>query len=287
MYIANVYKIFLASPSDVPTERQIAQQVIDKWNVLHSHARKTILQAIGWETHSYSSMEGRPQGILNKQILQDADFLIGIFWCRIGTPTGEHESGTIEEIKEHISAGKPAMLCFSSQPVVPGSIDLEQYEKLMGFKKECFEKGLLVEYDTLEKFQDVLYNSLVHRANANNPFVGFEVAEGESVIDPTANFIDEPELDIPTLNDDEKKLLLEASQDPSGNILKLVFLGGSALQTNGKEMLQDNSPRERARWEAALNNLINNNLVEGVGYKGEIFKVTHYGYEIADRLRNT
>ena len=69
MYSANVYKIFLASPSDVAKERQISRETIQKWNELHSENTGIVLQAIGWETHSYSSMDDRAQGLLNKQIL--------------------------------------------------------------------------------------------------------------------------------------------------------------------------------------------------------------------------
>lgn len=46
MYSANVYKVFLASPSDVAKERQIARDVIQKWNDLHSEETGVVLQAI-------------------------------------------------------------------------------------------------------------------------------------------------------------------------------------------------------------------------------------------------
>ncbi|URM14689.1 hypothetical protein KLJ63_03620 [Vibrio splendidus] len=173
MYAANVYKVFLASPSDVAKERQIAREVIQKWNNLHSEETGVVLQAVGWETHSYSAMGDRAQGVLNKQILQDADFLIGMFWTRIGTPTGDHESGTLEEIREHIQKDKPAMICFSDQPVQLGSVDQEQYKKLMDFKTECYQKGLVSSYETLDNFSNIINEALVRRANKQDPFVGF------------------------------------------------------------------------------------------------------------------
>ncbi len=283
MFPANVYKIFLASPSDVPKERQLAREAVQKWNELHSERTGIILQAVGWETHSYSSMEGRAQGILNKQILKDADFLIGIFWCRLGTPTGDHESGTLEEIREHIGANKPAMICFSDQPVQMGSVDQDQYNKLMSFKKECFGQGLLSIYKSLEEFKSIIYEALVRRTNGKDPFVGTNNRD-EMQIDYTAN--ETSNSVIPELSEDAKTLLIEASQDPSGDILKISFIGGSTFQTNGKQMLQNNSPRERARWQAALDLLVEKDLVEAVGYKGEVFKVTHYGYEVVDQIKN-
>lgn len=282
MYSANVYKVFLASPSDVAKERQIAREVIQKWNDLHSEETGVILQAIGWETHSYSAMGDRAQGVLNKQILQDADFLIGMFWTRIGTPTGDHESGTLEEIREHIQKDKLAMICFSDQPVQMGSVDQDQYQKLVDFKAECYQKGLVSSYETLENFSNIINEALIRRVNKQDPFVGFH-REESTIIDL---FGGTPSLAKHQLSDDAAELLVEASKDRSGDIMKISFLGGSTLQTNGKQMLQNDSAREIARWEAALNSLVNEGFVEAVGHKGQVFRVTHSGYEYVDQLKN-
>ncbi|OLQ69863.1 hypothetical protein BIT28_07750 [Photobacterium proteolyticum] len=282
MYTANVYKVFLASPSDVAKERQIAREVIQKWNDLHSEETGIVLQAIGWETHSYSAMGDRAQGVLNKQILQDADFLVGMFWTRIGTPTGDHESGTLEEIREHINKGKPAMICFSDQPVQMGSVDQEQYQKLMAFKDECYQKGLVSSYETLDAFSNIINEALVRRANKQDPFVGFQ-REESIIIDPFGGY---PEISKPQLSAEARELLIEASNDSHGDIMKVAYLGGSSIQTNGKQILQNDSAREIARWDAALNSLINEGYVEPVGHKGQVFRITHAGYEYADILKN-
>ncbi|MCK5270370.1 MAG: hypothetical protein KAJ46_06280 [Sedimentisphaerales bacterium] len=154
-YSANVYKVMIASPGDVAKERQLAKEVIQEWNDLHSEQTNIMLLPILWETHSSPEMGDRPQAIINKQILKDADLLIGIFWTRIGTPTSKAESGTVEEIKEHIDADKPAMIYFSKQPVLPDSIDQKQYAKLKKFKESIKGTGLYNDYDTLAKFKDV------------------------------------------------------------------------------------------------------------------------------------
>jgi hypothetical protein len=61
---------------------------------------------VGWEMHSAPDLAGRPQELINDRVLKDCDLLGGIFWTRLGTPTGESASGTVEEIKEHLAAGK-------------------------------------------------------------------------------------------------------------------------------------------------------------------------------------
>ena len=51
------------------------------------------------------------------------------------------------------------------------------------------------------------------------------------------------------LSEAARELLLEASRDPGGLILKLATLGGSAfLKSNGRTF-GDGSPREQAWWD--------------------------------------
>ena len=71
----------------------------------------------------------RPQAILNKQIAEQGDFLIGIFGNRLGTPTGDSKSGTIEEIEIFRRSGKHVALYFSTADV-PRDVDRDQLEEL-------------------------------------------------------------------------------------------------------------------------------------------------------------
>ena len=45
-----------------------------------------------------------------KQMVEKSDLLVCLFGTRIGTPTDTDASGTIEEIREHIKAGKQVMM---------------------------------------------------------------------------------------------------------------------------------------------------------------------------------
>ena len=60
---------------------------------------------------------------------------MGVFWTKLGSPTGEAESGTLEEIERAAKAGKPVMLYFSHVPVDPNTVDLKQVERLRTFKQ--------------------------------------------------------------------------------------------------------------------------------------------------------
>ena len=122
-YLAQVYNVMIASPGDVQAERNIVREVIHEWNAIHSAQRQVVILPVSWESHSSPEMGARPQEIINKQVLDKCDLLVGVFWTRIGTESGAYVSGTVEEIERHLDAGKPAMLYFSGKPAYPDSID--------------------------------------------------------------------------------------------------------------------------------------------------------------------
>jgi hypothetical protein len=43
-------------------------------------------------------------------------------------------------------------------------------------------------------------------------------------------------------------------------------------------------PRQGAKWEAALNELLDSDLVIDRSHKGQLFEVTDFGYRIADMI---
>ena len=155
-----IVRALIASPSDVQRERQAIPEVIAAWNATHSYRRKIIIEPVKWESHTVPGLEGRPQEMVNKQIVVDCDFLIGAFWTRLGTPTGVALSGTVEEINEFRKLGKPVLLYFSSQPVVPASIDLKQYELLTNFQNEMEQQGLVERYEEVGELREKLTRHL-------------------------------------------------------------------------------------------------------------------------------
>ena len=153
-YDCRVYRILIASPSDVENEREIAVRVIEEWNDLHSYSRKVALLPLRWETHTAPEYGTRPQEIINRAIVDDCDLLVGIFWTRIGSPTGIGDSGTTEEIERVGNAGKPIMLYFSSVEIDPERINPAQIEKLRQFKEKIYPKGLVERYKKTFDFRD-------------------------------------------------------------------------------------------------------------------------------------
>lgn len=277
-YDAKVFNVMIASPSDVTPARNIARDVIHEWNIIHSATRRIVLLPIGWDTHSSPQMNEKPQELINKQVLDKCDLLVCIFWTRVGTETDEYASGTVEEIKRHIASNKPAMIYFSNTPVRPDSVDPIQYANLNKFKESCKNRGLYEIFDELSEFQSKFNRQLQLILNDNGFFSIPNLDQTNNAILGNTNPI------IPELSNEAVALLREASQDTRGVIMYGRTLRSTTLQTNGKNMISSESRRDKAIWEAALAELIANELVIERGYKGELFEVTKKGYEIVDIL---
>ncbi|NCP11880.1 MAG: DUF4062 domain-containing protein [Sphingomonadales bacterium] len=267
--------MMIASPGDVQAERDVVRSVIHEWNAANSISREVILIPVGWETHSAPDLGGRPQEIINERLLKDCDLLVGIFWTKLGTPTGKSVSGSAEEIERHLEAGKPAMVYFSSVPVAPQSLDAEQYDKLNQFKDWCKTKGLIENYDNLESFRQKFVAQLQIQL-ASNPYLSELISAPKSAAVESMS---------PALTDEAKTLLLAAAESNDGFIMQLRMMGGTIIQSNNQSF-GGSSPKEQARWEKGLKILLSEGLIVPRGVKGEAFQVTDDGYELAEKLSN-
>ena len=63
------------------------------------------------------------------------------------------------------------------------------------------------------------------------------------------------------------------------------LMEGLLIQTNGKEMVGNNNPRNIAIWEAVIKELERNRLIQDRGHKREVFGLTKDGYDIAELLK--
>jgi hypothetical protein len=273
-FLANAVKVMIASPSDVPNERQAIREIVSEWNNIHAEDRKVVLLPVGWETHSSPTLGDRPQGIINQQVLANCDLLVAVFWTRLGSPTGKAASGSVEEIEEHLKAGRPAMLYFSNAPVRPDSVDDKQYKALTAFKRECYNRGLVESYDSVAEFRDKFARQLAQTMIRNFGTLG---TPGEN----RAAQAQHAPLLRDLLSDDAKRLLLDAA-GANGEILCVTYDGGSTVMVSGKSIEGEVTPRERARWRSALVELIDHGLVAG---GGQVFTLTHPGFQLVEELR--
>lgn len=155
-------------------ERDIITEVIHEWNYLNSREKRIVLLPLRWETHAVPELNERPQGVINRQVVDQCDMAVGVFWTRMGTPTGMAASGTAEEVERVGEAGKPVMLYFSRAKVELETVDLAEYARLAEFKAKTYPQGLVEKYATPLEFRDKFSR---HLALKVRELVALDVAE--------------------------------------------------------------------------------------------------------------
>ena len=84
------------------------------------------------------------------------------------------------------------------------------------------------------------------------------------------------------LSEEAMELLIEATKDQSGGIIKSSTFGGTVIQTNRRFFGEQRNPRSEAIWDKALRELFDYGFIQDPTGKGQYFKVTQEGYEFAE-----
>jgi hypothetical protein len=156
-------KLAFCAPEDVSDELKIARDIVDEWNVNHGEHRELFVKLVNWKSDSRPGA-GRPQEVINHDVIDDADILIGIFWTRFGSPTGMAESGTEEEIRLAIKNKRKVLVYFSNRPT-SFAVIASQIGKIERFKKEYKDQGLYWQYGSIETFTTDLRRHLAKYLN--------------------------------------------------------------------------------------------------------------------------
>ncbi|MCC6246190.1 MAG: DUF4062 domain-containing protein [Rubrivivax sp.] len=278
------FRVAIASPGDVNEERRVIRSVVHDWNAAHARTRAVVLLPVGWESDSAALMGARAQEIINNQVIRTADLLIAVFWTRLGTPTSVAPSGTVEEIQEFLAAGKPVMIYFSNAPVVPASIDQKQYAALLEFKTWCEANGLVGSYTSVVELRERLTRELALLVNTHSNFLTaapLPAELGGDTFRASGSVSPDP---LTELSPEALNVLSEAAKDPNGAVLMVEYLAGMAVQTNGLSLVPEGDHRISAAYRDAVETLVELEYLREVGSKGEVFEVTHTGYQAADRL---
>jgi DNA repair photolyase len=132
-------KVFVSSPSDVKEEREIVLRIAEEINGASGRSKGYYIQCYEWEMDLQSGW-GNFQDKINPE-LEDTDIFIGILWSRLGTPTEEYLSGTVEEferIKQLKNKGKNIEFAFfrSYKAANLSMIDPVQLTRVQQFFKE-------------------------------------------------------------------------------------------------------------------------------------------------------
>jgi hypothetical protein len=147
-YSTIAYQLLISAPSDLLEEDiRAAFDAVARWNVLYGRPQGATVVPTYWKLHSAAEHGARPQESLNKQLVEDADILIALFWHRLGSPTGEAESGTVEEIEEVSANGAYVGVLRCTRDIPHGGFDADQVGRLEAFLGEIQPKSLVLDYE--------------------------------------------------------------------------------------------------------------------------------------------
>ena len=275
-YQATILNVMIASPSDVAEERQLVRDAIYEWNAIHSKQFGVMLNPVGWENNDAPQMGNRPQEIINKSILNNSDILIGIFWTRLGSPTGEYVSGTVEEIYKHSENNKLASI-YISKKSYPDNIDLEQLQLLRDQTQIWLKEGLLDFYDNHSLFKQKIKDHLSLHIQHNKYIqtIVNELNSNDTPIETSTKQTIEP-------SDEMTQLIINAGEAES----EIQFISGIDC-TNlyaGDLKLNLDTPRKIATWKSTLHELETLGLIQDE-YDGKLFSLTQQGWKAFDQLK--
>ena len=153
-----VFRVFVATPSDVEDEVETVKEVVEELNRT-DHAFR--LEVVSWRSHAIPGAGSDPQSVINATMPDTYDVFVGIMWARFGTSTGRAGSGTEEEFEKACSLigtpSAPAILFyFKNEPIQPDTIDPGQLARVHEFKARLAEKNLYWDF----KNRDELAQSL-------------------------------------------------------------------------------------------------------------------------------
>ena len=172
MRTKRIFRVVLASPSDVQDEREAAKSVVDSINnFLRATEQQVIIELVRWETDTYPGMHIQgPQGLIDEQLrIEECDALIGVFWKRFGTPIGATaDSGTAHEIRRAIAAwknkGTPHIMLYFRN--IAGALnspeEAQQRQKVEEFKRQLLatDAPLVWSYEDPNEFSGFIAQHL-------------------------------------------------------------------------------------------------------------------------------
>lgn len=255
----------IVSPSDILEEREITKSVLYRWNELNSRFHNIVFSILGYDINAHADSGRHPQESLNLQLLEQADLIIAIFWTKLGTPTTEYSSGSVEEITKHIEQGKKALIYFSNKQVSPNDFNSEQYQKLQEYKKSIQGSTFYKSFSTEDEFKSLLNDDIQLIANE---------LESEEIIpqnQPTQAKVQFSKMEIEVLH--AMKRTTE---------LSFVKLHGGT-NVNGS-YIQD--VRTVLEIEEAIESLESKDLIRPASPKREIFRLTASGLRVCDQIKD-
>jgi hypothetical protein len=169
-YSCTASRLVVSRPGDIPVEDIAAvTESVNRWNAIYGPQFGAVVVPLDWQQHSTAEHGRRPQASLNAQLVEQADILIALFWHRFGSPTGEADSGTIEEIQEAHKNGAYVGILRCTRDFPQADSDLEQIARLREFFADTRTNSLILDYgeaSELSRHVDAILNRAVTGGSA-------------------------------------------------------------------------------------------------------------------------
>jgi hypothetical protein len=183
------------------------------------------------------------------------------------------------------------MVYFCNAPAALDTVDSEQYAALKEFREWCKGQGLIEFFDNAIDFETKLRRHLQIAIHQNPYLNGLLKASSTVSLVGTPTVTSSPPdaraENASSLNEEARILLIEASHDKHGTILKLATLGGRYIQARGKTFGDPSDRRSSAKWEHALEQLVSAGYALARGHKDQIFELSEPGYRMAEYLETS
>lgn len=131
-------------------------------------------------------------------------------------------------------------------------------EQVAGIEDAEAKEKLAAQLETLRQERDSLSEKLKNQNSVGHPSIG-------------------------NLSKEAAEILRAAAKDKNGTIIKPKIIGQRSIQV-GNTSFGTKGARDYAKYEKALEELIVKELVKDVSTKGEVFNLTHEGWQAADKL---
>ena len=172
----NKLNIFISAPDDVNNEKEIIKKVVKNLNSIYA------------DSEHYSFNIYKPE---NHVPNINYDIFIGILWKTFRT---EETSRKIEEeFEKALTTNIKSMFYFSNIPISPDEIDIQELNKILKLKEKVSKEKLYYEYNTLNAFENLIYNNLrilaTEKKDNSNENIDTVMKEEKGIFDLMEEFI--------------------------------------------------------------------------------------------------
>jgi hypothetical protein len=166
-FSASAFRLVISSPGDIDqADLDALRDAVYRWNAVYGVQFGAVVVPVHWTKHSAAEYGVRPQASINDQLIDSADILIAIFWNRLGTETGEAQSGTVEEIERAHERDAYVAVLRCRRDVSPETIDPEQLASVQSYMGDIEQRALLLDYsdtsELRERVDAILNRSVTH-----------------------------------------------------------------------------------------------------------------------------